>query len=121
MDLIGATLEDKFSVHSLSGAASESELIGVALRYARVNHACLPNTSAMYDETALVAILCALRDIHPGEEITICYYSPFFKLVPYFSCLGPLIPEPSCIEEKISYFRNFLTAMHGITCPSDCS
>ena len=54
----------------------------VALRIARLNHACKPNAVTIYDETARVAILFAQRDISPGEEITICYYASFFGLVP---------------------------------------
>ena len=75
------TLNDKFLSNSLI-ASNVGFHIVVALRNARVNHACQPNASTIFDETARVAILFAQKDIQPGEEITICYYSGFFSLLP---------------------------------------
>ena len=85
-----------------------------------MNHACQPNASTIYDETARVAILFALKDIHPGEEITICYYSPFFEFSPYLPSLSLLLPAINSIEEELSFFQNLMASNHGITCPSDC-
>ena len=55
MDLEGATLEDKFFNNCFEG--DNVSQLDVALRIARVNHACQPNASTIYDETARVAIL----------------------------------------------------------------
>ena len=71
----GGTIECKFTNNILKGYNISKDF--VALRISRVNHACQPNTPIIYDETASVAILFAQKDIHPGEEITICYYTPF--------------------------------------------
>jgi len=96
VDLEGTTLEEKYSDHSFRGAnmseATQITQLGVALRNARVNHACKPNAPSIYDETALVAILFAQKNFHPGEEITICYYSPFFGFSPYLPSVSLLLP-----------------------------
>ncbi len=121
MDLKGATLEEKFKNSDFRGANQDefTQLI-VALRNARVNHACQPNASTIYDETAHVAILFAQQDIHPGEEITICYYTPFFGLASYSPSIGSFIPESISIEEELNFFRTLMSSTHGIICPSDC-
>jgi len=72
----GEALEEKFSSNTLVGGRMK----GVALRIARVNHACQPNVSYICDEMTRVAVLYALKDIQPGEELTSCYYFPFFRL-----------------------------------------
>jgi len=92
----------------------------VALRIARVNHSCQPNAATIYDETASVAILFAQKDIQPGEEISICYYSPFdsYYIPPELS-LNP--PSVMSLEEELVVMKNGLFASYGITCPADCS
>ena len=80
----GATLEKKseinlFMTPNIVGLLPDS----VALRIARVNHACRPNAATIYDETALVAILFAQKDIQPGQ-VTILLTSAFLQ-----SCLCP--------------------------------
>ncbi len=74
--------------------------VAVALRIARVNHACQPNAGTSYDEIARVAILFAQRDIRPGEEITVCYYASFFGLVPVEQEINMNILKRSCITLK---------------------
>ena len=64
----GSPLELKFTCNSLPT---------VAVRIARVNHSCQPNADTIYDETARVTVLFAIKDIQPGEEIFIRYYSSF--------------------------------------------
>jgi len=81
LEPVGETLEKKFTSYYFFGP-NMGRPLKVALRISRVNHACRPNAATNYDETALVAILFALKDIHPGDEITICYYSPFCSLLP---------------------------------------
>ena len=121
MNLKGATLEEKFSNNSFRGVNVDHFIhIGVALRNYRVNHACQPNASAIYDEAARVAILFAQKNIHPGEEITICYYTPFFGLTPYVPSLRLMIPEFNSIEEELNFFHDLMALEHDITCPTDC-
>ncbi len=77
-----------------------------------VNHACQPNAAPIYDETARVAIFFAQRDIQPGEEITICYYTPFFWLVPIESSTG------ETLEEEMKIAKDIMAEDYGITCPT---
>jgi len=99
------------------------EDFAICLRNSRVNHACKPNASLILDKTAHVQILFALKDIQPGEEITCCYYYPFF-----FSLLSDLdFPWTNLdlsIEEELKYIKNkmFDKPAHGVVCcPPDCS
>lgn len=97
----GGTLLQKFEGKAFLG---DTEcLISVALRIARVNHACLPNAAVIYDETACVAILFAQKDIHPFEEISICYYIGFFSLLPQHLTPYPdMNPPRNNVEEEYS-------------------
>ena len=114
------TLEQKFIKNSLWEITWKCYNLTVALRIARVNHACQPNAATIYDETARVAILFAQKDIQPGEEISICYYSPFFGLTPYV----PSLRDESRIEQyrrRVEFLQESMALDHGITCPTDCS
>jgi len=91
----------------------------VALRIARVNHACQPNAAAVYDETALVAVLVSLKDIQPGDEISISYYAPFFVLHSRISMPG-MGRDPSIVQELNYVKKSLLYDAFGITCPADC-
>ena len=107
------SLEKTFSRNSFLGENNFGQNI-VALRIARVNHHCQPNAAAIYDETARVAILFAQKDIHPGEEISICYYSHFYR---------PSTSEPitdNYLEEEFYSAKNKMLSTHGIICPTDC-
>jgi len=93
--------------------------VAVALRIARVNHACQPNAGTSYDEIARVAILFAQKDIQPGEEISICYYSPFFSF--NFTPFPDMNPDLN-IEEEFNFVKNkILSFIYGVTCSADCS
>jgi len=92
----------------------------VALRIARVNHACQPNATVIYDEIARVAVLFAHKDIQLGEEICICYYSCFFKLGHNLRFPG-VNPDCSMEEEFIFVKEQMLSSFHGFTCPADCA
>jgi len=92
----------------------------IALRIARVNHSCKPNAATIYDETARVAILFAQKDIQPGEVISLCLYSPFFKLDDSNQYVPDMNPEWS-LEEELSFVKNrVLLITRGITCSADC-
>jgi len=112
------TMEWKFKRNIFKGENMPQAV--VALRTARVNHACQPNASTIYDEMAHVAILFSQRDIHPGEEIAICYYSPFFDFQPYSPLIESMIPDSISIEKELDLFRKLMSSTHGIICPSDC-
>jgi len=94
--------------------------IATSLRIARVNHACQPNAFSFWDETADVRILIALKDIQPGEEVTVCYYKPFFELNSLDHTPG-MNPEWS-VEEELNFVKNaMLFPIREIICPTDCS
>jgi len=107
-------MEEKFTKNILMAEyfrATNSQSI-VALRISRVNHACLPNAATIYDETGRVAILFAQKDIQPGEEITICYYSPFFWLIPDATNIS--------LEEEFNIGKQHIALVYGITCSPNC-
>jgi len=114
----GATLEKKsemnlFLTPNVVGIIPDS----VALRIARVNHACQPNAEAVYDETARVAILYALKDIHPGQEISRCYIWFLFHMGVEISGMS----LDCTIDEVFNFAKNKeLIIRHGIICPIDC-
>ena len=115
----GKSVQDKF-VRNILVTGNVQRQISVALRIARVNHACQPNAATIFDETARVAILFAQEDIQPGTEISICYYAPFFCLINSNSLPG-MNPEFN-IEEELKFVKNqVLTTVHGFTCSADCS
>ena len=90
----------------------------IALRIARVNHSCQPNAASIYDETAHVAILFAQKDIQPGEEIEMCYYSPFNSTYEP-KALSEVLPS-RIFEEELAVNKNAILSLHGITCSTDC-
>jgi len=98
---------------------NNNDQIAVALRIARVNHACRPNAATIFDETAQVAILFAQLDIQPGEEICICYYYPFFRLDS--DVLTPAIMPQWNTQEQFTFLKTKSLFIYGITCPVDCS
>ncbi|KAH7355791.1 hypothetical protein BKA66DRAFT_502655 [Pyrenochaeta sp. MPI-SDFR-AT-0127] len=49
------------------------ELLAVTPEVARINHACRPNALWRFNDYTLAFDVFALRDIKPGEEITISY------------------------------------------------
>jgi len=115
----GLSLEHKFFQNLFMAHNNANLELTVALRFARLNHSCHPNADAIYDEIARVGILFAQEDIQPGEEICICYYSPFFGLFP-----GIRVPEvnPECsVEEELNFAKSSIQSRFGITCPTDCS
>jgi len=102
----GASLEAKFQLNcteGVDGVPGEKDFIG--LRISRANHNCRPNACCSYDEEAQVAILYALQDIQPGEEISV-NYCPFTRLAP---------PELEFDECQMSLRDHW-----GIVCPLDC-
>ena len=109
----GGTLNEKFKKNFFVGENLEARNT-VALRIARVNHACQPNANTVYDETAHVAILFALKDIQPGEEICICYYASFFMLVPMKHS------TVMSVEEEFNFYKKVLASDYGITCSTNC-
>ena len=115
----GDTLQQKFTKNTFMGANMESGgPKAVALRIARVNHCCQPNAATIYDDTARVAILFALKDIQPGEEISISYYSHLFALGSVR--LSSSSPKWS-LGKEFNYLKNRILSGYGITCPASCS
>lgn len=114
----GGSLESKFNKNHYSGTNGGRQS-KVALRITRVNHACRPNADTIYDETALVAILFAQKDILPGQEISICYYTPYFGLLTILSVPG--MNSGANIEEEFHSVKNGFISPDWNTCPADCS
>ena len=99
-------MEAKFQLNcteGVDGIPGGKDFIG--LRISRANHNCRPNACCSYDEEAKVAILYALQDIQPGEEISV-NYCPFTRLAP------PELEFDAC---KMSLRDHW-----GIGCPLDC-
>ncbi|KAK4232036.1 hypothetical protein QBC38DRAFT_143525 [Podospora fimiseda] len=46
---------------------------------ARMNHDCRPNADYFFDHDTLAQYIHAIRDIFPGEEITLSYINPVMK------------------------------------------
>ena len=115
----GATLKKKFLSNTFMGGSLDGWKT-VALRIARVNHSCQPNAYFTYDETVLVAVLFAQKDILPGEEVTSCYYSQLFRLSS--TILTPFVNPEWSIEEELIFAKNELYELptKGIICPVDC-
>ena len=86
----------------------------VGLCISRVNHSCRPNAARIYDETARVEILYALRDIQPGEEI--CFSYDLFPDVFLIHCCAEL----QTLEEKFAAYWHRLYVNWGIKCSGDC-
>jgi len=115
----GDTLQQKFTKNTFMGANMESGgPKAVALRIARVNHSCQPNAATIYDKTAQVDILFALKDIQPGEEIFISYYSHLLALGS--ACLSNSNPKWN-LGKEFNYLKNRILSGFGITCPASCS
>ena len=114
----GDSLDLKFRKNFFMGENNNGQ-IAVALRIARVNHACRPNAATIFDETAQVAILFAQQDIQPGEEICICYYYPFFRLDS--DVRTPAIMPQWNTQEEFTFLKTKSLSIYGITCPVDCS
>ncbi|RPB07912.1 SET domain-containing protein [Morchella conica CCBAS932] len=53
----------------------ESPELGLFLTCARLNHSCSPNANHSWNSDTRTESVHAIRDIDPGEEITICYQS----------------------------------------------
>lgn len=55
---------------------TSSEELGLAFdpKLALMNHSCAP--SALLQVNGAEATVIALKDIHPGDEITVCYVDP---------------------------------------------
>jgi len=106
----GESLQLKFMTNTLvTGNVQHPREIAAAVRIARVNHACQPNTATIYDETARVAILFAVKDIQPGEEITTCYHAPFFCLSNLTAPYPGMNPELN-IDEEFNFIKNKILA-----------
>ncbi|KAK0623700.1 hypothetical protein B0T14DRAFT_408283, partial [Immersiella caudata] len=71
----GYVLDDIFRTNSFRVSV---EGVGHSALYpeiARINHECKPNTVIQYSTTTLAMEIIAYRDIEPGEEITLSYFS----------------------------------------------
>lgn len=116
-----ATLQHKFKLNRFMAENLESQSC-IALRIARLNHACQPNAVTIYDETARVAILFAQKDIQPGEEISVSYYFQFFRLGHINKDVVPGANDFTLEHEvdELNLVKNLLAESYGITCSAGC-
>jgi hypothetical protein len=52
---------------------THAEASGLYLLHSKLNHSCQPNAIIQYRENKHRVYVVAIRDIHPGEEVTISY------------------------------------------------
>ena len=76
----------------------------IGVRLSRVNHSCDPNAQKVADDDLGVNVVCALRSIRAGEEVTIAY----------LPCDDPTV------EREPEEARAILLQHWGIACPADC-
>ena len=80
--LLGTWQTNGLPINYESGAATTSTEIlsrreaAVFANICRLNHACRPNCHAEWNARLGQETVHALRDIRPGEELTICYLEP---------------------------------------------
>ncbi|KAK8080312.1 hypothetical protein PG997_008130 [Apiospora hydei] len=67
LDLVGDVEDDE----------GEKSWLAVFPDISRLNHACRPNAQYYFDPLTLTQHVHAVRDIHPGEEITVSYINAF--------------------------------------------
>ncbi len=77
-----------------------------------MNHDCRPNAGYSYDETARVEIVFAQREIQPGEEICISYFT---YATQHYDITGKNLAEQYRLDQMA------LVTKHGVICPKECS
>ena len=111
----GEPLSMKFDYNKLAGDPSrDGGRDYVALRICRLNHDCHANAGHNYDDGAHVEILFAQRDIQPGEEICISYFS-FSNLNAERAAAGM-----GGAQAEYQLIQKVLLDKWTIICPSDC-
>lgn len=68
-----ALMEDVMRTNSFSITMNDKPWMGLFPQISRMNHACKPNAHTRFSERSLTMSAMSLRDIEPGEEITISY------------------------------------------------
>lgn len=82
------------------------EFIGVFLLCARLNHSCSPSACVSWNTTLSQQVVYAIKDIQPGEQITISYLGSllasrdvrqrFLRQLHHFTCLCDVCSVPDC-------------------------
>ncbi|GAB1320204.1 hypothetical protein MFIFM68171_10414 [Madurella fahalii] len=71
---------NSFNIYPDDGDEEGSDtMFGVFPEISRMNHDCRPNADYRFDRDTLAQYVTALRDIFPGEEITLTYIDPEMK------------------------------------------
>ncbi|OIW27617.1 SET domain-containing protein [Coniochaeta ligniaria NRRL 30616] len=68
-----ALMEDVMRTNAFSITLNDRPWMGLFPLISRMNHACKPNAHTRFSQRSLVMSAVSLRDIGPGEEITISY------------------------------------------------
>jgi len=100
---ISGTIQDKIYLNVFA-CEFHDDPGAICLRLSRVNHSCKPNACKHNDPVHGVLLLCAERDIQPGEEITICYTS-----------FNDISVHESAMEAKMALLMKW-----GIVCEAGC-
>ncbi|KAF8193689.1 hypothetical protein BJ912DRAFT_848234 [Pholiota molesta] len=91
---------------------------GVFLQTSRCNHSCGPNAKWEWDQSTFSLVLTAVRQINPGEEITIAYVPPHLphkvrestlREMYGFACLCSFCSQAPEQLEKSDAAREWLT------------
>ncbi|KAF2838647.1 SET domain-containing protein [Patellaria atrata CBS 101060] len=73
----GDELDDVFKTNGIGQIYGEDiRHLSILPEVARINHDCRPNSAYRFDDTTLKHEVFAIRDIKPGEEITVTYVPP---------------------------------------------
>ncbi|KAK0642856.1 hypothetical protein B0T16DRAFT_331319 [Cercophora newfieldiana] len=68
--------EDLMRTNSFTVKIADKSHMALFPRVARINHACQPSAITRFDEKTLSMTVRAMKDIEPGEEITLSCKSP---------------------------------------------
>ncbi|TLS24953.1 hypothetical protein PpBr36_07507 [Pyricularia pennisetigena] len=69
----GDAVEDVLNTNTFAVGVGDGDYMGLYPEIARINHACSPNSFSRFHPSDLTMDVGAMRDIMPGEEITISY------------------------------------------------
>ncbi|KAH8895247.1 SET domain-containing protein [Thozetella sp. PMI_491] len=69
-------VEDVFLTNSFAVSVGGALYSGLFPELSRLNHDCRPNARIYFSEKAMTMVVWSLRDIEPGEEITISCNNP---------------------------------------------
>jgi hypothetical protein len=88
----------------------ENKLYSVFAETARMNHDCRPNVDYYFDAKTLTQHASAIRDIYPGEELTLSYIK--YVAAPSRSCSRPNGPRTDHSHSPLRTRESRLGRLH---------